>query len=82
MDRHDAAYELEDIREEILERLERAGKLIREVGTRVEVARAESYWLDIAKDVMGDEYGRTRRTMASMMGTIDELREEPEDEDE
>jgi hypothetical protein len=66
------AEDLDDIRFEIMDLLDRAGVLLQ--GTGMTEKRAESYWMAHIKAALGSGYGYAGGSMFTMEETAEELR--------
>ena len=75
------ADELEELRQELLQGLDRAAQLLRAAGCEGARARAEAYWLAHARMALTREHQYLGGSMVTMDDTIAELRRD-EEEDE
>ncbi len=69
------ADELEEIQQELLEGLERAGQLLRSMDCAEARARAEVYWLAHARMALTRNHDYLGGCMVTMTDTIAELRQ-------
>lgn len=65
--------ELEELRQELLEGLDRAAQLLRAAGCEGACARAEAYWLAHARMALTREHPYLGGSMVTMDDTIAEL---------
>lgn len=65
---------LEEIREEIMELMDEAKKIVAGSKNRGAVGRADAYWIPHIEIALGGEHGYMDRSMCSMQDTIEELR--------
>jgi len=81
MNKNEIANELEDKRDQMLELLEEMRDLVNSGPDHIK-ARAKAYWLPHVEMALTKEHGFLGGSMCDVQDTINELREDEEDEEE
>jgi hypothetical protein len=81
-ERYYAGTRILAISEEIIDLLDEAMSLVREVGTPTEIARARSYWLGHIRMSLNDDHGYMGSGTCTMEDTARELMVEEEEAEE
>jgi len=79
--RDDIVMELQDIQNEILERVNRAKELLKDNGYEGALMRADSYWIPHIVCAVTNDHGYLGGSLITMQDTIEELENADDDEE-
>ena len=74
-----AAMKLQDLRDEMLEKLDEMESLVREAGVGMTYDRAKSYWIPHVKMALTKDHGYLGGSMVDCEDTINEMYEDEEE---
>ena len=79
-DRQEIVDELGEIQSQILELVEQARALLRNNELQGALMRAESYWITQVTTAISNNHGYLGKSMVSLQDTIDEIKDDEDDE--